>query len=139
MTKSTKDAKTMQPDTRYEKLDYTPVKLPFGHKKPESLAEQIRRIVRSEQLAKEAQRFGRGTFEEEDDFTDDEEGDTPPSPHELRELDGIPEAPEVQAALERRSKGKPRPSTGRKSTEAPPKSDPPSQPADDADGKNDEQ
>ena len=129
---STSDANAMPPDVRYEKLDYTPVQLPFGHKKPESLQDQIRRLIRSERFAEEVRSMKKGTFEEEDDFEDDAEGAQPMSPHELRDLDGQPEHPAVQAEIDRRRKGK------KKAAEATPKPAPSSQPApkDDAAGKN---
>ena len=54
-----------------EILDPTPVELPEGAEKPPSLEEEMKRFVR-EQMSDMARRLGMETFEEADDFEDDE-------------------------------------------------------------------
>lgn len=71
-----------------ELLDPTPMQPPAGYKKQESMFEIVRRMVRSEKLALEAQKLGAETFEEANDFDvgDDFE---PETPYETEELDGM--------------------------------------------------
>jgi len=63
----------------YENPDPTPIAPPVGFKPAPSLAEQIRAMVRSERLAREAAESGFETFEESDDFEvgDDYDPSTP--------------------------------------------------------------
>lgn len=65
----------------HEILDPTPMAIPIGFKRPETLAEQIKRMVRSERLAQEAEAQGYETWEEADDFDVDDDFD-PSSPYE---------------------------------------------------------
>jgi len=69
--------------TRSESLDITPVELPIGYQKPESLAEQMRRFIKTE-VSNQAAQDNLGTFTEEDDFELDEEILTP---YELTDME----------------------------------------------------
>lgn len=62
--------------------DPTPMEVPAGFKRPETLAEQIRRLVRSEQFAKDVAAQGFETFEESEDFDIDDDMWDPSSPYE---------------------------------------------------------
>ncbi len=55
---------------RSEVLDNTPIEIPVGYELPESLADQMRRFIREEVSA--ARDEDQGSFEDEDDFEDDE-------------------------------------------------------------------
>lgn len=73
--------------------DSTKPEVPLGFKKPESLAEQVRRLVRSEQMRLAAQSQGFETFEEADDFDVGDDFD-PRSPYEeVFDPTADPEAP----------------------------------------------
>lgn len=61
--------------------DPMPLAPPIGYKRQPTLAEQIKSMVRSEQLAREAASQGYETFDEADDF-DVEDGFDPQSPYE---------------------------------------------------------
>lgn len=61
--------------------DQTPVDIPVGFERPESLHDQIKRLIRTE-LSAQADAAGLETFEEADDF-DVGDDDDPRSPHEL--------------------------------------------------------
>lgn len=61
--------------------DTTKPEIPLGFKKPDSLAEQVRRLIRSEQLRQAALSAGHETFEEADDFEVGDDYD-PRSPYE---------------------------------------------------------
>lgn len=61
--------------------DPTPISIPLGFKKPETLAEAVRRLVRSDQWAKEMIDTDQETFEEADDFDVGDDFD-PSSPFE---------------------------------------------------------
>lgn len=65
-----------------ENPDPTPMALPAHMKRPPTLQEQIRSMVRSERLAQEALANGFETFEDADDFDVGDDYD-PRSPHEL--------------------------------------------------------
>jgi len=65
-----------------EKLDPTPVALPVGMKKPESIAEMVQRLVRSSELRRYAESKGAETFEEAEDFDVGDDID-PSTPYEL--------------------------------------------------------
>lgn len=80
--------------------DQTRPEIPLGFKRPETLAEKIRRLVRSEHVRQSAEAYGHETFEEADDFDvgDDFE---PSSPYE--EVFEVQESPEVERQLEFRS------------------------------------
>lgn len=64
----------------HEILDQTPLSLPVGFKRPETLAEQVQRLVRTS-VSREAAAAGAETFEEAEDFDVDDEVD-PTSPYE---------------------------------------------------------
>lgn len=53
---------------RYELPDPVPMAPPVGYRRQPSLLDQVREMVRSEQLALEARRAGMETFEESEDF-----------------------------------------------------------------------
>lgn len=67
----------------------TPMEPPIGYKKQPSIFDQVRALVRSDQLKKEAMDAGMETFEEADDFDLDEDED-PHSKYE-NDFDPIPE------------------------------------------------
>lgn len=72
-----------------EVLDSTPVAIPVGFKRPESLAETIRRLVRS-QVSSYASEHGLESFEEANDF--DVDGDVPiktPYEEDVDNVEGI--------------------------------------------------
>lgn len=62
--------------------DPNPVAIPAGFKRPETLAEQVRRLVRSARLAELAESQGMETFEESEDFEVDDDMFDPSSPYE---------------------------------------------------------
>ena len=64
-----------------EILDPTPVEIPIGFERPESIQSMIRRLVLDPQLREELQNQGAETFDEADDF-DIADDDVPQSPHE---------------------------------------------------------
>lgn len=70
----------------HELLDKKPVAMPVGFKRPETLAEQVQRLVRR-QVSEYAAAQGRETFEESEDFDVDDEFD-PRTPYEA-EFDPI--------------------------------------------------
>lgn len=66
-----------------EVLDKTPVAMPFGYEKPESLTDMIARMIRSTNIrASQSGKFE--TIEEADDFEVDEPEMT--SPYEFQEM-----------------------------------------------------
>lgn len=69
-----------------EKLDPKPVAMPLGFERPETLAEQIQRMVR-QTVSQEAADQGFETFEDADDFDVGDDFD-PTSPYEM-EFDPI--------------------------------------------------
>ena len=73
--------------SRSEKLDATPVEMPIGYQQPESLADQMRRFIRTEVSNQRAENMG--SFEEEDDFSDDEEPLTNYETTEMQEIEEI--------------------------------------------------
>lgn len=73
----------MESKTRYEHPDPTPIDIPFGFTY-ESLADTIGRMVRVETLKNQAKERYVESFEESQDF-DDEEPDIT-SPHEMTDL-----------------------------------------------------
>lgn len=64
-----------------EILDPTPMALPAGMKKPESLHDQIRRLIKSERLQQALEQAGYETEEEANDFDTGEDLD-PSTPFE---------------------------------------------------------
>jgi len=82
-----------------EILDSTPMQPPLGYKKQESLHEQIKRMVVSEQLRLAAEQSGKETFEEADDFDVEDDYD-PSSPfEEIFEGVGIPAGDPLENTL----------------------------------------
>lgn len=79
---SSKDTK------RYETLDNTPMAIPVGFKRPPSLQEQIRGLIRHERYQQLVNDGSIESLEEADDFDIDDDGD-PPSrwEHEADETD----------------------------------------------------
>lgn len=67
---------------RYEPVDSVPLAKPIGYKKEPSINERLRQMVRSEALAQEAAKAGAGTFDEEDDFSEEDGDDDPQTPYE---------------------------------------------------------
>lgn len=65
----------------HEVPDPTPLSLPSGFKRPETLAEQVARLVRSERFKQEMAQAGAETFDESEDFDIDDDFD-PNSPYE---------------------------------------------------------
>lgn len=70
------------PDRHYEHPDPTPMAVPAGFKRPLTLAEQVRRLVRSERFQQEMERQGFETFEEADDFDIEDDPVDPSTPFE---------------------------------------------------------
>lgn len=66
----------------YENPDPTPMAPPVGYKAAPSLSEQIRDMVRSERLAREAAEAGYETFDEADDFDIPDDPLDPSTPFE---------------------------------------------------------
>jgi len=64
----------------HEVPDPTPISIPAGFKRPETLAEQVQRLVRTH-ISREAERTGRETFEESEDFNVGDD-DAPSTPYE---------------------------------------------------------
>lgn len=71
----------------HELLDSKPLALPVGFKKPESLDEQIRRLVRTH-ISSQAEEQGFETFEDADDFEIEDDPADPTTPFEM-EFDPI--------------------------------------------------
>lgn len=71
------------PERHYETPDPTPVAMPAGFKRPETLEERIRRLVRSERFAAEMEAAGFETFDEADDFDVEDDRPDPATPYEL--------------------------------------------------------
>lgn len=67
----------------HEIPDPTPRAIPSGFRRPETLAEQIQRMVRTH-VSVAAEQSGADNFEDADDFdTGDEEDDEPSTPYEM--------------------------------------------------------
>jgi len=64
-----------------EVMDSTPMAVPIGMKRPESLVDQMRSMIRRE-LSEAAAQHGRETFEEANDFEVDDDPDDPTTPWE---------------------------------------------------------
>lgn len=78
---SLEDGRQIHDERGHELPDPTPLAPPVGYNPQPSLAETIRRMVRSEKLAMEAEAAGMETFEEADDFDVGDDYD-PTSPYE---------------------------------------------------------
>lgn len=70
------------PSRHYEHPDPKPMALPSGFRRPETLAEQVRRLVRSDRFAQHADQQGFETFEEADDFDVEDDPPDPSTPFE---------------------------------------------------------
>jgi len=81
-----------------EHPDPTPMELPTGLSRPESIQDMIRSYIRTE-LSQTALKQEFGTFEEEDDFTEDDFDQLPASLFEIAEyeLEADREMPELPA------------------------------------------
>lgn len=66
----------------HEIPDDQPVEIPAGFKVPETLAEQIKRLVRSEEFSRYVEGQGAETFEESEDFEVSDDMFDPHSPYE---------------------------------------------------------
>lgn len=66
-----------------EVLDSTPVALPVGFKRPESIHDTIRRLIRTERYSRQMEAAGYETLEESDDFDVGDEQEFGVSPWEL--------------------------------------------------------
>jgi len=67
--------------SRREVLDGTPMAVPIGFRRPPSLIEQMRAMIRNE-VSEAAQMSGRETFEESNDFDIPDDPDDPHTPWE---------------------------------------------------------
>lgn len=76
----------------HEILDQTPIAVPVGFGPSETLAEQIRRILRQETFRQELASQGVETFEEADDFEVGDDYD-PKSPYEEDFEPAVPATP----------------------------------------------
>jgi len=65
-----------------ERPDPKPLEIPSGMKRPETLAEQVQRLVRT-QISEEAAAQGFETFEESEDFDVDDDISDPSTPYEV--------------------------------------------------------
>lgn len=121
-------------DKGHEILDNTPVAIPVGWKRPESLQEQMRRMIRTE-LSQAAANEGFETFEESEDF--DVEDDAP-DPQSQWEIQYEPNEPNPASEPDRGhpggseesgkdGSGKPGPGSGDPTPPGPGKSDPQTQ------------
>lgn len=66
----------------HEVPDPSPLEIPSGFKRPDTLADQVARLVRSHRLAEAAAAAGAETFEESEDFEIDDDMFDPSSPYE---------------------------------------------------------
>lgn len=66
-----------------EVVDPTPIAPPVGYKRPPTLVEQLRNMIRSDALAREAAAAGYETFEEADDFDIADDPIDPKTPYEI--------------------------------------------------------
>lgn len=65
-----------------ELLNPTPLELPVGFKRPQSLQERMRYLLRSEELKRALESAGEETFEEADDFDVEEQDPLEGTPYE---------------------------------------------------------
>ncbi|AXH74273.1 MAG: hypothetical protein [Microviridae sp.] len=63
----------------------TPVEMPIGYERPESLSSMIARMIHSNELQRAAHKQGLETFEEADDFDGDDEGEMV-SPYQMTDM-----------------------------------------------------
>lgn len=71
------------PDYKYEVPDKTPVEMPLGYERPESLESMIARMVRVHSQI--AEKHGAESFEEADDFDTDDDVELV-SPYQLTDM-----------------------------------------------------
>lgn len=91
----------MQNDRGHEIPDKTPVAVPVGYRRPPSLTEQIRMLIRH-QMSEQARGEGRETFEEADDFDTGVDDDIR-SPYEL---DDEQQTQPLEQPIERKERAK---------------------------------
>lgn len=106
------------PDGKFEVPDQTPVEMPLGYERPESLESMIARMVRN--FSAQAQAHGDETFEEADDFDMNDDSELV-SPYQLTDMQE--EHPYERTELESLSDPKTNPVDQRakkESTEKPP-------------------
>jgi len=101
-----------------------PIAPPVGYNPQPSLRETIRAMVQSEKLAAEARDAGFETFEEANDFGDDDDDYEPYTRHELAGLDGettqdVLEDPRVKAVIEEYKKKEQKPEAATAAPAAP--------------------
>lgn len=77
----TGEIRLIMDEVGHEVPDPNPMSVPLGMKKPETLAETVRRLVRSERFNQEREEAGEETFDEADDF--DVEDFDPTTPYEV--------------------------------------------------------
>lgn len=94
-----------------DKADPKPVEIPAELKRPETIEEKIKRIIRTELSAK-ATMEGEESYEESEDLDMDEDDDTPLTPYEMTVMK--PEFPALKGSLET-----PEPETGAGADPAP--------------------
>lgn len=75
---------TYTKDNRMEIPDQTPVEMPLGYERPESIESMIARMVRS--VSEQAGREGAETFEEADDFDMDDDSEIV-SPYQMSQME----------------------------------------------------
>lgn len=96
----------MEYDGRKEILDDTPLEVPSGLSRPESITDTIKRMVR-DHVSAAADRQGFETFEESNDFElPDDEFAEPVSPHEYRAMDVEVPTEEDRDVVKRAARGK---------------------------------
>lgn len=66
--------------------DPTPVVMPLGYERPESLSDVVARMVRIH-ISKQAHEMGLETFEEADDFSMDGDDEVLPSQYEMKGME----------------------------------------------------
>lgn len=101
---------------RLEYPDPNPLEWPAHMRRPESLQDMIKRMVRS-QLSQAAQDEGYESFEEADDFEIDEMEPDDFQAYEVKDM--VPEGPKDASAKEIDSKGPRKPAKASKSKVAP--------------------
>lgn len=75
----------------YEELDHTPVEIP--DQRPLTLREEMQRYIRTE-LSRMAQVQEHGSFEDEDDFEEEDPDPDWTSPYEVHDM--LPDGPDVE-------------------------------------------
>lgn len=87
--------------------DPTPVAMPLGYERPESLSDLVARMVRVH-ISKQAHELGLETFEEADDFSMDEDDEVLPSQYEMSGMEEERPSParikEVKDAARRKNR-----------------------------------